>query len=71
MNREALYIKLASVNVDANGNEEDGDETKEDDSVNQDSDAARLHGGKLDHPSPPRNLTQQPWCQQHKQHHRH
>ncbi|WOK97441.1 hypothetical protein Cni_G06149 [Canna indica] len=60
----------AGVDVDANGDEEDGDETEEDDGVDEYGDAAGLEVAELHHPVPPRQLKQQPRRQQHEQHHR-
>ncbi|OWM70732.1 hypothetical protein CDL15_Pgr014405 [Punica granatum] len=55
--------------MDADGDEEDGDEAEEDDGVDEDEDAARLHVHELNRPLVSRQLKQQPWRQQHEQHH--
>ncbi|KAK3020559.1 hypothetical protein RJ639_046909 [Escallonia herrerae] len=64
-------FRLSGIDVDADGNEEDGDEAKVDDGVDKDRNPARLHITELHHSPLPRNLIQQPWRQQHEQHHRH
>lgn len=61
---------LTSGNVDANGDEEDGDEAEVDDGVDQNRNRAGLHVSELHHPVSPRKLKQQARCQQHEQHHR-
>lgn len=53
-------IQLTSVNVDADGDEEDGNETEVDDRVNQNRGAARVHTPELHHPVSSRNLKQKP-----------
>lgn len=65
-----VYGILASVDVDSNGDEEDGNEAKEDDGVNKNGNPTCLHIMKLHHSFIPRQLKQQPWTQHHKQHHR-
>lgn len=61
--------RLASVDVNANGNKEDGDEAKVKDGMNQNRSTAGVHVPKLDHPALPWYLKQQPWSQQHKEYH--
>lgn len=56
--------------MNAYGDEEDGDETKEDNGVDKYRQSTGLHVPKLHHPVPPRQLKQQPRTQQHEQHHR-
>lgn len=55
--------------MDSNGNEEDGDEAEVKNGVYKNGDAASLHISKLYRSFVPRQLKQQPWRQQHKQHH--
>ncbi|KAK3043228.1 hypothetical protein RJ639_002471 [Escallonia herrerae] len=71
MDREKRREQLASVDMDTNGNEEDGDQSKEDDGVHQDGCATGLHVAKLHHPVPAGQLEEQPRRQHHEQHHRH
>lgn len=46
--------------MNADGNEEDCDETEIDDGMNQNGESTCLHITKLNYSSPPRDLTQQP-----------
>lgn len=71
-NKSWQYIgtSSSSVNVNTNSNEEDGDETKKDNSVDKDGKPTGMHVPKLHHSVSPRELDQQPWTQQHEQHHR-
>ncbi|KAK3002300.1 hypothetical protein RJ639_022072 [Escallonia herrerae] len=57
--------------MDTNGNEEDGDQSKEDDGVHQDGCTTGLHVAELHHPVPAGQLEEQPQRQHHEQHHRH
>ncbi|KAG4920020.1 hypothetical protein JHK82_048980 [Glycine max] len=52
-----------------NSNKKDGNETKEDDCVDQDRNCTGLHVPKLYHSAPPRQLKQKTRAKQHKQHH--
>lgn len=61
---------LTSVNMDANGDEKDGDEAEVDDGMDQNRRPACMHASELHHPVFSRNLKQQPRRQQHEQHHR-
>lgn len=61
---------LVGMDVDADGNEKDGDDAKINDGMNQNREAACMHVPKLHHSASSRQLKQQPWRQQHKQHHR-
>ncbi|RRT82711.1 hypothetical protein B296_00004595 [Ensete ventricosum] len=64
-------VALAGVDVDADGDEEDGDEGEVDDGVDEYGDAAGVEVGELHHPPAlPWYLEQQPRRQQHEQHHR-
>lgn len=58
------------VDVNANGDEEDGNETKEDDGVNHNGGDACVHVTELNHSIPTRYLKQQPRRQHHEQYHR-
>lgn len=52
--------------MNTNGNEKDGDESKEDNGVNQYGDPASPHVAEVHHSAVARQLEQQPWCQHHK-----
>lgn len=74
-NQTARYEPdLAGVDVNADGNEEDGDEDEVDDCVDEYRNTTRLHTSELDDFGPPRKLKQQSGAQQHEQqqshHHR-
>ena len=60
----------AGVDVDANGDEEDGDKAEVDNGMDEDRDAACLHVPEIHHTVVSRQLEQQPWRQQHKQYNR-
>ncbi|BAT86634.1 hypothetical protein LR48_Vigan102s009700 [Vigna angularis] len=62
-------MELASVDMHTNSNKKYGNETKEDDGVDQDRDSTGLHVPKLHHSALPWNLNQKTRTQQHKQHH--
>ncbi|KAM1741861.1 hypothetical protein ACFX11_011914 [Malus domestica] len=62
-------IVLLTVDVNANSDEEDGEEAEEDDGVDEDRYPARMHVPKLHHLAPSRQLEQQPRTQKHEQHH--
>ncbi|KAJ4830212.1 hypothetical protein Tsubulata_035746 [Turnera subulata] len=55
--------------MNTNCYEKNSDETKEDDCVDKDRDAACLHVCKLHHSFVPRELKQQPWSEEHEQNH--
>lgn len=55
--------------MNTNGNEEYGDESEVDDGVDQYGYSARLHVCKFHRSAIAWQLEQQPWRQQHKQHH--
>lgn len=61
---------LVCVDVNADGNEKDGDDAKINDGMNQNGEAACMHVSKLHHSTSSRQLKQQPRRQQHKQQHR-
>lgn len=61
---------LVGMDVNADGNEKDGDDTKIYDGMNQNREAACMHVSKLHHSTSSRQLKQKPRRQQHKQHHR-
>ncbi|RWW43809.1 hypothetical protein BHE74_00050505, partial [Ensete ventricosum] len=67
IHREVVVVLLlsAGVDVDADGDEEDGEESEVEDGVDEDGEAARLHVAELHHPPPGRQLEQQ-----HRHHHR-
>ncbi|CAN6550976.1 unnamed protein product [Malus baccata var. baccata] len=68
--RVVLHIgKGMFVDVNANSDEEDGEEAEEDDGVDEDRYPARMHVPKLHHLAPSRQLEQQPRTQKHEQHH--
>ncbi|RZS11111.1 hypothetical protein BHM03_00042416 [Ensete ventricosum] len=60
-----VLLLSAGVDVDADGDEEDGEESEVEDGVDEDGEAARLHVAELHHPPPGRQLEQQ-----HRHHHR-
>lgn len=55
------HMVSSSVDVNANSDEEDGEEAKEDDGVDEDGNPTSMHAPELHHSSPPRQLEQQPW----------
>lgn len=57
--------------MDADGDDEDGEEAEEDDGVDEDGDGAGGHVAELQHPRPRRQLEQQARRQHHEQDHRH
>ncbi|RRT43099.1 hypothetical protein B296_00043106 [Ensete ventricosum] len=60
IHREVVVVLLsAGVDVDADGDEEDGEESEVEDGVDEDGEAARLHVAELHHPPPGRQLEQQ------------
>ncbi|CAM8883544.1 unnamed protein product [Rhodiola kirilowii] len=61
---------LTGVNMDADDDEEDGDESKVYDGVDENGGAAGPHVAELYHSSTRRDLEQQTWRQKHEQHHR-
>lgn len=63
-------LTLASINMNTNGDKENGNETKEDNGMNQNGQPTRLHIPKFNHSRSPRQLKQEPRTQQHEQHHR-
>lgn len=56
-----------SSNVNANGDEKNGDETKVDDGVDENRDGAGLHVDELSHSVFPRQLKQNSWAQNNEQ----
>jgi hypothetical protein len=56
--------------VDADGDEEDGDEREVEDGVDEDGDAAGVHGAEADDAAVRRQLEQQARREQHEQHRR-
>jgi len=56
--------------VDADGDEEDGDEGEVEDGVDEDGDSAGVHGAEADDAAVRGELEQQAWRQQHEQHRR-
>lgn len=57
--------------MDADGDDEDGEEAEEDDGVDEDGDGAGGHVAELDDPRPRGELEQQPRRQHHEEDHRH
>jgi len=57
--------------VDADGDEEDGDEREVEDGVDEDGEAAGVHAAELRHPAPARQRAEQPRREDHEQHRRH
>lgn len=60
-------MQLASIDMNSNSNEEDGDEAKEDDGVDKNRNSTGLEVAKLHNPVPPWKLKEQTWTQQQKQ----
>lgn len=52
---------LTGVDVDADGEDENGSEGEEDDGVNEDREATGLEAAELHQPAVARDLEQQPW----------
>lgn len=54
-------MQLASIDMNSNSNEEDGDEAKEDDGVDKNRNSTGLEVAKLHNPVPPWKLKEQTW----------
>jgi|UniRef100_A0A804MHC3 hypothetical protein len=61
---------LARVDVDADGDEEDGDEREVEDGVDEDGQAAGVHAAELCDAAPARQRAEQPRREDHEQHRR-
>jgi hypothetical protein len=62
---------LAGVDVDPDGDEEDGDEREVEDGVDDDGDGAGVHAAELRHPAAPRQRAEQARGEHHEQRRRH
>lgn len=62
------WVVLSCVDMNTDSNKENGDEAEENDGVDKDGSTTGLHVRKRRYSAIGRQLEQQPWRQQHKQH---